>query len=178
MSPSSLHAWSYAGLVQAIAAVRSWEQQSCQVPRIWLTDCNTYPPSKLFLFPSLLPWCSLSLGETGNRYLFVAELSIVIHSLHLDWLWVSVLTAIYCKKLLWREGKVPPIYGYKDKHKEDSLMLCPFSAITVLGSPLTNMTFPTMDSWPGSQNQVSILFCGMDYKLNQKAIGIKSGFCF
>lgn len=85
----------------------------------------------------LLRW-SLSLeGWYGIDVPFRDEHSTVSYSLKVVWLWVSVLITINSKRMLWWALRVGLIYGYKWKNSWDSLILCSFSRIMVLGSLLS-----------------------------------------
>lgn len=71
--------------------------------------------------------------------LFRAELPTVTFSLHSDQLYISVLIAVhYTNNIPWWGVRDAPIYRYREKHLEGTLLLCSFSKITV-GSPLGSM---------------------------------------
>jgi hypothetical protein len=44
-------------------------------------------------------------GKRPTRRTFMAELPTILHSLHMDQMWISVLTKLRCKVSFYNEGR-------------------------------------------------------------------------
>lgn len=69
------------------------------------------------------------------------------------------------------EGWKSLIYGYRDMYLEGSLILCPFSNVIVVYSPLGFVHSPVIDSWIGLQYQAWIPSCEAILKSIKKTVG-------
>lgn len=95
------------------------------------------------IFPHPLLW-TCQVGRVSKDILFRTELSKVSHFLHIVHLWVTVLIAIYCKKLIWCGGSKALICTCVI-YQQGSL-LCSFNRIIVVGfllSPWYSLIFLT-----------------------------------
>lgn len=97
--------------------------------------------------------------------------SAIFHSLHLDYLWVSVNQHQLQKEAFLLMSERCTGYGYDCKSLGLSLITCRFSRIIVDGSPFGPMTCLVIGSWTQYQCQVWVSTCDMGFKLNQKLIG-------
>lgn len=98
----------------------------------------------------------------------------VIHhlwTLYIDQLWVSILIFIYCWKVLCWEMRDSLLCRYSNKSSRVVSMLCLFSKLIVVGSPLGPMTYIDIGSWPYWQFWTWVSFHGVDLKSNQNVVG-------
>lgn len=118
------------------------------------------PPLSLTLFPSLLLQC---FGRGGVVFISLLELCILqSHVFCAFSSCVSELITIYCKqKVLWCWLSSALIYGYSSKSLRVSLILCPLSRVTVIGSPLGPECLAT-----GSINNSGCEFYLLEWALN------------
>lgn len=111
-----------------------WLDFMCAVTTV-VNSCSTIL-SKNTVSLYIDPWFSQE-TEYDTVILLRTEHSTIPCSLHVDLLWVSALVFIHNKKKLCDESWVTYyIYRYKSKNMESSLLLCHFTRITVLSSPL------------------------------------------
>jgi hypothetical protein len=141
--PDCWLAWPCPGLVQAsTVAVSSW------VFHPGLADLC--PLQSLYLFhrgPWALSGERMGVGCDINVPLR-AEYCTDTYSLHIDWLWFSVLISVYyAKSLLWWGMRTPLIYGCKDTYLVDILISCPFSKIKAVGFSLGPLIFLATSAW-------------------------------
>lgn len=125
----------------------------------------------LTFFPPLLLQYFLSLGGGGGGsgidVLFKAELSTTVY----HHLWVSALTTAHSyKRCLWPRLKATLIWRCKLECLEDSLMVCPFSESTVIGSPWSSINQPT-GSWLNLHYQAWVPSRETGLRSNQKVTG-------
>lgn len=142
---------SYAGpMHKAMASVNSFVQHPVMFIRYCFTEVFYY---LWLLQPSLSIFCdnpwTLEVRVCGIDVTLKVEDS--MYSQHLDWLLVSVLIIVYCKKILlwWRLSNVS----------------------TKLNSPLGPIVHPAMGSCPSSQCQISVLSREIGLKSSHKAVG-------
>lgn len=98
--------WAHARLVCAVAiTLSSYMPLPCCIQKTLFSYSNPSaqaPKILLLSFPWHSPGLGVGVGEWSVLGIpFRAEHSEVFYSLHIDQLWVSVLTSIYCRKSLW-----------------------------------------------------------------------------
>lgn len=119
--------------------------------------------------PSTESWRKLWYGYYTVAENFSVTCSLCSITYWLQW-WVSALAIIQqTKKSIWWDLRVSLLYRWKDRNLDDSLILFPFSKITVVDLHMGPMNFLAMSSWPNLQAYVNSYEASLKFK--KKMVG-------